>query len=105
MRPKYHFLTITQRNGGGTTVTALPGQTFGRNSVPTQILVKDARDSKVISKARAKGSVGEIFYTTTLVMKGRCLEARDIYPLKGNDNVLYHDAQEWYDKLYPHPAP
>ena len=96
-RPKYHFLTIIRRSGGGTSVVALPGQTFGRKSVPERILVKEIGGGTAVARCRRNGKPGDVFFTTTLQNGGSCLKLRDIHPLSVADtDVLYSDAADAY---------
>lgn len=97
-RPKYHYLTII-RDNVGKTIVALPGQSFGTLKVPTGIRVKDKGKANIVNKARQNGNPGDIFFTTTLTRGQHELIASDIYPLEGNDNILFADAQEHYEKL------
>ena len=96
--PKYHFLTICERANGRSLVT-LPGQTFGRNPVPEHVLVKDVKGSTVLTRTKRKGRTGEVFFTTSLTAKLGYCTAKDIHPLEGNDNVLYQDACDEYERL------
>ena len=97
MRPKYHFLTVTERKTGKSIVT-LPGQTFGRNPVPDGYLVKDAKGLTQVTNQRKKARPGDVFFTTTLEKKSGFCTVKDIYPLKGNANVLFSDAEDRYEK-------
>lgn len=96
-RPKYHFLTM-ERNSLGCSFVALPGQTFGQLPVPSGITVQDIGKQTLLRRARRRGAPGEIYFTTTLQQATHCLKARDIYPLKGNDNVLFQDAESEYQR-------
>ena len=98
-RPKYHFLTIIRRSGGGTSVVALPGQTFGRKSVPEHILVKEIGGGTAVARCRRNGKPGDVFFTTTLTDGGSCLKVRDIYPLDECErNVLLSDAKGAFEQ-------
>lgn len=96
-RPKYHFLTI-EKDAIGRCLVALPGQTFGQLPVPSGITVQDIGKQTLLRRARRMGTPGEIYFTTTLRQAPNCLKARDIYPLKGNDNVLFQDAESEYQR-------
>lgn len=96
-RPKYHFLTVIETRSG-TCMVALPGQSFGRNSVPERIMVQDIGESTIISRARKKASPGEIFFTTSLQLSTHSLKARDIYPLNADNGITLSDAPAEFDK-------
>lgn len=97
-RPKYHFL-VTVQNGNGKSIVTLPGQTFGQTPVPEMILVKDEKGSHAVSLARRKSGEGELFFTTTLRRRpSGVLLAADIHPLCNNEDIMYSDVMEEYQK-------
>ena len=96
-RPKYHFLTV-ERKSIGRCLVALPGQTFGLLPVPSGIMVQDIGKQTLLKRARRKAEPGDIYFTTTLQQATHCLKARDIYQLKGNDNILFQDAESEYQR-------
>lgn len=94
-RPKYHFLTVVPTSRG-TTVVALPGQTFGRNAVPEGILVKDTGKGTELRRVRSKAKAGDVIFTTTLRHDGTCLRVKDARLLEQCDDVLHNDVFEAY---------
>lgn len=99
-RPKFHFLVL-RTCGHGTSLVALPGQTFGNRKVPEGVLVKDRKGSSVIARARKGASDGDIFFTTSLRPLGDVLSADDAFPLRRHGRVLFADAEDEYEKLFP----
>lgn len=100
-RQKYHFLTIKERSGGGTSVTALPGQTLNGRPVPTEILVKNIGNGTSVARCRKAGKPGDIFFTTTLKNAGSCLKVRDIYPLSvADEDIIFSDVREIYENTF-----
>jgi len=98
-KPKYHFLVL-RAYGNGTSLVALPGQTFGNRKVPEGVLVKDRKGSTVIARARKGARDGDIFFTTSLRPLGDVLSADDIFPLRGHGRALFADAEDEYEKLF-----
>lgn len=95
-RPKYHFIALFP-NGGGTSLMALPGQTFGNTPVPTDILIRDRKGSGPLVRMKKSASSDAVYFTTTLRPGGHCLLADDILPVHGHGNVLYPDAENEYE--------
>lgn len=97
-KPKYHFLTIIRR-ANGKFIMALPGQTFGLHPVPSGVMVKDKKSPGPVARARTKGEEGDVFFTTTLKKSTHNLVAEDIYPLNGQDDIMFSDVHEAYEKF------
>lgn len=96
-RPKYHFLTATQKSIGKI-ISALPGQTFGRTPVPTSIMVQDIKGNTIISRARQKTQPGEILYTTSLKMGSHSLKAADIAWLDdAKEDIMKQDVEKEFN--------
>lgn len=98
MRQKYHFLRV-EEHATGRSVLTLPGQVIGRERLSPGILVKDVKGQSSVAKAKRLAKVGDILFTTSLKRANGYYTAGDIYRLDGNDNLLYADAQEQFDKL------
>lgn len=94
---KYHFFAL-KTGPTGRSLLSLPGQTLSGQPLTPGILVKDARGSNAVSKARKSAADGEVFFTTTLRRSGHSLTAKDMHSLERNDNVLLSDAHEEYEK-------
>lgn len=97
-RSKYHFFRYTQTTCGKS-LLSLPGQTFGQVSVPAGVLVKDARGSTAVARAKRTASVGEIFFSTSVRRLSGCLVASDMHSLDRNTDILLSDAEEEYAKI------
>ena len=97
-RPRYHFF-VSSTNGSGKSLLSLPGQTFGRIPVPVGVLVKDAKGSHEVEKARRKSYIGEVFFTTSLRSLGCTLAALDMHPLAGAGDAGFPDAEEEFRNL------